>query len=285
MSYDLSSLHFSIDESETIATNRWKDVSVTGIRNSFSNAVSVFLGGLSQNQPQSIPVYNVDIQKLFHYDELLFDYLQGSHTIRLMDFPLDGLSDGDKKESSYTKLEGNLTNYSLSITAGEFATMSASFTCKTLDLSQKKEVSYYEHGLNEEIPKMDRIALLMDIFDDSQIYSITYSEEKTIDVKQPISLDRTNILILESPVITQKMSVSGVVRDMGEMPMDGGIDLIDYYLKQKNEKIGFKVYKEDLSESKEFLVTNPRVDSLSIDSSESDYLLFTLDFSGTRVLL
>jgi hypothetical protein len=72
---------------------------------------------------------------------------------------------------------------------------------------------------------------------------------------------------------------------MGEMPMDGGIDLIDYYLKQKNEKIGFKVYKEDLSESKEFLVTNPRVDSLSIDSSESDYLLFTLDFSGTRVLL
>jgi hypothetical protein len=285
MSYDLSSLHFSIDEPETIATNRWKDVSVTGIQNSFSNATSVFLGGLSQNQPQSIPVYNVDIQKLFHYNELLFDYLQGSHTVRLMDFPLDGLSEGDKKESSYTKLEGNLANYSISITAGEFATLSASFTCKTLELSQKKEVSYYEHKLDEEIPKMDRIALLMDIFDDSQIYSITYSEEKTIDVKQPISLDRTNILILESPVITQKMSVSGVVRDMGEMPMDGGIDLIDYYLKQKNEKIGFKVYKEDLSESKEFLVTNPRVDSLSIDSSESDYLLFTLDFSGTRVLL
>jgi hypothetical protein len=245
----------------------------------------VFLGGLSQTQPQTLPVYDISIQKLFHYNEILFNYLQGSHTIRLRNFSLDGVEDGDRKDSSYAEMLGNLSEYSISITAGEFATLSASFVGKSLDLSKTVRTSYYEYELDEEIPKMDRIALLMDIFDDSQIYSITYSETKTVDVKQPISLDRTNILILESPVITQKMSVSGVVRDMGEMPMDGGIDLIDYYLKQKNEKIGFKVYKEDLSESKEFLVTNPRVDSLSIDSSESDYLLFTLDFSGTRVLL
>lgn len=282
MALNLKDINFDINDNSGSFTNYYKDVTVVSISNGFTNSVGTILGGMSQAIPSGVPVLSLSIEKPLNFDERLLSHnLMGKHIIQLSGFSTDDYKSGDIINASRIYLEAVMSEYSISMSAGEVPILSASFVGKTLE-RDSIEMSYYEYSGEKEIPKMDRVIPYLDLFDDQYIYSITFSERKNVAIRFPIKWNENNIIIQESPLLTQQFSATGYASSLKNFPLQSGIDIIDDYLKTKNSELGFKIISEDLHFENKYYIENSRLNNLSINASDADYLQYSVEFMGAR---
>lgn len=282
MALNLKDINFDINDNSGSFTNYYKDVTVVSISNGFTNSVGTILGGMSQAIPSGVPVLSLSIEKPLNFDErLLGNNLMGKHIIQLSGFSTDNYKSGDIINASRIYLEAVMSEYSISMTAGEAPILSASFVGKILE-RDSIEMSYYEYSGKKEMPKMDRVIPYLDLFDDQYIYSITFSERKNVAIRFPIKWNENNIIIQESPLLTQQFSATGYASSLENFPLQSGIDIIDDYLKTRNSELGFKIMSEDLHLENKYYIENSRLNNLSINASDADYLQYSVEFMGAR---
>lgn len=282
MILNLEDINFDIDDNSGTFTNYYRDVTVVSITNDFTNSIGTILGGMSQAIPSGAPVLNLSIEKPLNFNEkLLGNNLMGKCIIQLSGFSIDDYKQGDIISAPRIYLEAVMTEYSISMTAGEVPILSASFIGKILK-RDSIDMSYHEYPDEKEIPKMDRIIPYLDLFDDQNIYSITFSERKNVAIRFPIKWNESNIIIQESPLLTQQFSATGYASSLENFPIQSGIDIIDDYLKTRNSELGFKIMSEDLCFENEYYIENSRLNNLSINASDADYLQYSVEFTGAR---
>lgn len=281
---NLNNIIFCIGEENGIISDFWKDVTVVSLTNDFSNSVGALLGGMSQAFPTGNPNISFSIEKPFTFNEKLLDYFMGTHNVALVEASIDTLKSGDVITASGANFDVVMTEYSISLTAGEVPSLSASFVGQKVYQPQTWEVTFKKNWLKKEISKMDRIAPYLDIFDDEAIYMMNFSERKNVTIKWPMNWTSKTIL-LESPLINQQLSASGYTSSLRNFPFNEQLNLLEKYLLQKNEVLGIKILSEDLFEKNEYYLSYPRLNNLNISASDSDYFQFGIDFIGTRTIL
>lgn len=281
---NLNNIIFCIGEENGVISDFWKDVTVVSLTNDFSNSVGALLGGMSQAFPTGNPNISFSIEKPFTFNEKLLDYFMGTHNVALVEASIDTLKSGDVITASGANFDVVMTEYSISLTAGEVPSLSASFVGQKIYQPQTWEVTFKKNWLRKEISKMDRIAPYLDIFDDEAIYMMNFSERKNVTIKWPMNWTSKTIL-LESPLINQQLSASGYTSSLRNFPFNEQLNLLEKYLLQKNEVLGIKILSEDLFEKNEYYLSSPRLNNLNISASDSDYFQFGIDFIGTRTIL
>lgn len=283
---NLNNIIFCIGEENGIISDFWKDVSVVSVANEFSNSTGALLGGLSQTFPNGTPNINFSIEKPLTLNEKLLDYFMGQHNAALVEASIDNLGREEIINIYGANFEVVMTEYSISLTAGEVPLLSASFVGKKVYEPEKWTTTFKKKSEKKEIPKMDRIIPYLDIFDDEAIYNINFSERKNVLIRWPMNW-KDKMIVLESPLINQQLSTSGYTTSLLDFPFSDNIDLLENYLNQRNEILGFRVQSEYINGigNNDYFLKNPRLNSLSTSISESDYLLFGLDFLGSRTII
>lgn len=284
---NINNIIFCIGGENGEISDFWKDVNVISMTNDFSNSTSALLGGLSQTIPNGAPTISFSIEKPLTFNEKLLDYFIGQHTAALVEASFDDLIQGETLMNvNGANFDVVMTEYSLSLNPGEIPLLSASFVGKKVYAPEKWTAILKRNSETEEkeIPKMDRIIPYLDIFDDEAIFTMNFSERKNVLIRWPINW-KDKMIVLESPLINQQFSASGYTSSLSDFPFRGNIDLIEKYLNQRNEILGVRIQSEKFDENNDYFLKNSKLNSLSASISDSDYLLFGIDFLGSKTIV
>lgn len=280
---NLNNVIISLSKSdETVISDYWAECTVTSMTQGYGDSPSAILGGQAQTVISGEPSVSVTIEKPLFYDDKIFNYLTGAFKV----YFLQGTFDDKSTLTSFNGMVATayMTEYSISFTAGEVAVISISLVCLLPTyLTDYTSLLAEEYSGEKVIPKMDRVCPVLDVFDDNAIYSFSFGETKKVETKWII--DKKTPLILESPLLTQRFSASGYAKELRNFPFSESIDIYEKWLSQKNEEYGIKIYDEDASgDSNNFLLRSPKLNSLSLNYSDSDYIQFSVELLGTRTL-
>lgn len=284
---NINNIIFCIGEENGEISDFWKDVNVISMTNDFSNSTGALLGGLSQIVPNGTPTINFSIEKPLTFNEKLLDYFIGQHTAALVEASFDNLTQNETPANiNGANFDVIMTEYSISLNPGEIPLLSASFVGKKVYVPEKWSVTLKRNSEMEEkeIPKMDRIIPYLDIFDDEAIFTMNFSERKNVLIRWPMNW-KDKMIVLESPLINQQFSASGYTSSLSDFPFRGNIDLIEKYLNQRNEILGVRIQSEKFDENNDYFLKNSKLNSLSTSISDSDYLLFGIDFLGSKTIV
>lgn len=267
---------------ENVISDYWAECTVTSMTQGYGDSPSAILGGQAQTIISGEPSISVTIEKPLFYNDKIFDYLTGDFKI----YFLQGTFDDKSTLTSFNGMMSTayMAEYSISFNAGEVAIISISLVCYLPTyLTDYTSLTVEEYSGEKIIPKMDRICPVLDVFDDNVIYSFSFGETKKVETKW--MLEKKTPLILESPLLTQKFSASGYARELKNFPFTKSIDVFEKWLSQKNEEYGIKIYDKDVSgASNDYLLKTPKLNSLSVNYSDSDYIQFSVELMGTRTL-
>lgn len=280
---NLNNVIISLSKSnENVISDYWAECTVTSMTQGYGDSPSAILGGQAQTIISGEPSISVTIEKPLFYDDEIFDYLTGDFKI----YFLQGTFDDKSTLTSFNGMVSMayMAEYSISFNAGEAAIISISLVCYLPTyLTDYTSLTVEEYSGEKIIPKMDRICPVLDVFDDNAIYSFSFGETKKVETKW--ILEKKTPLILESPLLTQKFSASGYAKELKNFPFTESIDVFEKWLSQKNEEYGIKIYDRDASgASNDYLLKTPKLNSLSVNYSDSDYIQFSVELMGTRTL-